>query len=178
MSKLERESALTAERLRELLDYNPETGALTNKVTRSYRAEAGDESGWIDHMGYRRMKIFGRTYAAHRLAWLHVYGKYPDDQLDHINGNRSDNRLANLRPCTQGQNNQNLGRTKANKSGVMGVSWKARNRKWCAQIKYQGVVHHLGLFQSIEKARGARLAAKQAMHTFNPMDPSCMGVPV
>lgn len=166
----------TRERLIELLSYDPETGVFTWNKDRGPRVHQGSVAGRVGHQGYRRIKIDGSTEQASRLAWLFVNGELPEACIDHVNGIRSDDRIENLRACTVGENNQNLGRTKANKSGFIGVSWKTSHSRWCAQIKHLGTVHHLGLFNKIADAVKARAKAKALMHTFNPVDADRLGV--
>lgn len=172
-----RKAALTSERLKQLLHYNPDTGVFTWIKSRGRCKVDGGIAGGLDRYGYCRIKIDGKTYQRSRLAWMYTTGSFPPKFLDHISGVRSDDRIENLRACSAGENTQNLGLTKANKSGIMGVSWKTSHSRWCAQIKHLGVVHYPGLFDKIEDAAEARKAAKAAMHTFNPVDAHRMGVP-
>lgn len=92
---------------------------------------------------------------AHRLAWLYVYGEWPDAEIDHINGNTGDNRISNLRPATRAQNGANRGRQTNNASGVKGVCWHAQSGKWRAMIRISGKSRHLGLFNDIGAAAAA-----------------------
>src|ERR1044071_3707060 len=114
---------LTVERVRALLDYTPDNGHLLWRVAPSRGIKVGAHAGCKHWSGYRRISIGGRMYMAHRLAWLHTYGVWPTDQLDHINGARDDNRISNLRECTQAENHQNYGLRDRNSSGFPGVSW-------------------------------------------------------
>jgi hypothetical protein len=88
--------------------------------------------------------------------------------LDHINGNRSDNRLCNLRECDSSQNKQNLGISPKGASWLIGTSWNRRQRQWTAQIKIGGQRFHLGVFDNAADAHTAYLNAKATLHTFNP----------
>jgi len=109
--------------------------------------------------------IDGTYYYAHRLAWLYVYGRWPHPEVDHKNGDFTDNRLRNLREATRLQNSWNKRRPHANnKTGLLGVSWKARNKKWCAQIKAFGKVTHIGLFNDPVSAHRAYMKVKRAVH--------------
>lgn len=152
---------IDAARLRELLDYDPATGALT-------RRDGGAVPGWTDADGYRVLRVEGRRYFAHRLAWLYTHGSWPPDQIDHINGQPQDNRLANLRPATAAQNSQNERQARASNrtSGLLGVTWHKAARAWMAQIKLNGKSSYLGLFDSPEAAHDAYLAAKRRLHEF------------
>ena len=171
MKILDKKGPLTAERLKEFLQYDPETGVFTCRVQRGNR-KAGGLAGGLDRLGYQRLKVEGRTYQGSRLAWLYTFGTWPKECIDHANGVRSDDRLGNLRECSVGENNQNLGVAKNNKSGVTGVGWKSKNKKWCVQIKHLGVVRHVGLYSDLSKASEARAAAKALLHVFQGVDPT------
>ena len=160
---MEENGALTADRVREVLAYDPETGQFTWRVRTGPRGVVGARAGTTDLRGYRRIDIDGCTYWAHRLAWLHVHGTWPEVEIDHINGDRADNRIVNLRSVPRGVNQQNLRRAhKNNRSGLLGVS-KWRNR-WGARIKVDGVQTWLGVFDTPQEAHEAYLAAKRQMH--------------
>lgn len=154
---------LTAEKLREILSYDPDTGVMKWKAKTSPKMRVGDVAGCVDRFGtgYRQIRIEGKTYREHRLAWLYVYGKWPEQVIDHINGVRTDNRLCNLREATPAQNQQNrVGCQRNNTSGVRGVCWDKRTAKWMAFIQFNGRHLHLGRFDDIEKAAGARKLAE------------------
>src|SRR6478672_6605304 len=97
----------SVERIRELLNYEPETGLLTWKVSRC-GARAESVAGSVNSIGYIQVMIDRRQCLGHRLAWLHTYGSYLTGNIDHKNGIRSDNRLSNMRECTPTQNNGNM----------------------------------------------------------------------
>lgn len=156
---------LTAAYLQSILDYDPKTGVFRWKVKLA-RANPGDVAGRINSNGYWRISIQRRDYGAHRLAWLYVYGRLPERQLDHINGDRLDNRLANLREATHSQNMQNLKRFRNNTSGYQGV--RKHKGKWQARICVDRHVHHLGSFRTAEDAAAAYAEAKARLHTFSP----------
>lgn len=150
-------TALTADRLREVLTYDPETGVFRWKVRTSIRVTVGEVAGYLRD-GYRFITIDGRKYRAHRLAWLYMYGVWPAE-LDHVNGDRADNRISNLREATRTQNNANTPIRKNNTSGVKGVCWDKRKRKWMAQIRVRGVQRFLGYYETTEEAGEAYAAA-------------------
>jgi hypothetical protein len=149
---------LTAERLRELLHYDPGTGEFTWLVSTSNRVRAGETAGTTDGR-YRQIKIDGRIYRSHQLAWLYVTGKWSSGHLDHINGDPSDNRLTNLRPATSSQNGANSRKGVNNKSGFKGVSWHAQNQRWRARIMVGRRQIFLGLFADPAAAHTAYITA-------------------
>jgi hypothetical protein len=155
--------ALEAARLREVIDYEPETGVLRWRVDRANRVRAGDLAGSAHVRGYWRIGIDGRDYLAHRLAWFHFHGTWPADRIDHVNGDRADNRIANLRSVSNSINQQNQRAARANNSvGLLGVS--PNGKKWSAEIKLNGRRTCLGTFPTPELAHAAYVSAKRAMH--------------
>ena len=158
---------LTAERLRELFAYDSSTGLFTRKVSTTNRVKVGDVAGSPNQKGYINIMVDGRLYPAHRLAWLYEHGIWPQGQIDHINGVKADNRIANLREATNGQNMQNMRSARAdNGSGMLGVRWHERDKRWHARIMLDGKAKHLGSFGSPEEAQTAYLAAKRKLHKF------------
>jgi len=147
--------ALTAERLRELLDYDAETGIFRWKVKRRCGSRGwvrpGDAAGCISSLGYVLIGISGKTYCAHRLAWLYVYGGWPAASLDHADRDRANNRIANLREATPAQNQANMSLHRDNRLGVKGVSM--HGERYRAQIYVKGRRIHLGCFESAAEAR-------------------------
>lgn len=150
---------LTAEFVREILDYNPDTGVFTWKVARS-RTRVGSVAGYFQaSRGYWLIKIYGRLYPAHRLAWLYVHGTWPADQLDHRNRQRADNRIENLREATQTQNNANQGLASHNTSGAKGIYFRKTSGRWFAEIRCGGTYRWLGSFATPEEAQKSYAAA-------------------
>lgn len=145
---------VTQERLRELLSYDPATGLFTWRRTRP-PCVSGSVAGARGVRGYWRIGVDSRRYSAHRLAWLYTHGVWPADQVDHINGDRADNRIANLREATQTQNQGNRGPRKDNSSGFKGVSRIASTQKWAAHLSVMGRKLHLGTFTSAKLAAEA-----------------------
>jgi hypothetical protein len=152
-------AAPTTERVRKLLDYDPQTGAFRWRNPQSNRVRKGAIAGKIGNRGYLRLGIDGGRYQAHRLAWLWHYGQWPHGDVDHINGQRDDNRIANLRIATRSQNLWNSRRQSRNTSGFKGVSFDKNRRQWQAHICVTGHVIHLGRFSSPEAAHDAYISA-------------------
>ena len=155
-------SSLTQARLKELLCYDPETGVFTWNRN-------GRRAGWRHRWGYRNVRVDGVTYAEHRLAWFYVHGWWPAADLDHINRVRDDNRLANLRPTTRSENCQNQPIRSTNRSGVTGVYYHSRVRKWVASISINKKQCHLGVFDTAEQAAAARKSAEQQHYAYRPV---------
>lgn len=147
---------VTANRLRKLLDYNPDTGIFVWKLATTNRVKAGDAAGSRGSDGYIRIGVCGRIYKAHRLAWLYVHGDWPKMELDHINGIKTDNRIGNLRDVTRSVNARNLHRAQRNSaSGVLGVSLHKATGLWRA-YKHR---RYLGYFKTVDAAKAAWDAA-------------------
>lgn len=154
---------LTAARLREVLDYNPETGEFRWRVTLSRRALAGSVAGCLDPDNYIKIRVDGTLYLGHRLAWLYVYGEFPASRLDHKNVKRDDNRITNLRPASGSQNSANRGLDKNNTSGAKGVYWRPLRNKWQAMIQKDGRQRHLGYFDNRDDGAAAYLSAAKTL---------------
>ena len=154
---------LTVDRLKMLVHYDSSTGQFTWRLKRR-RCRPGDPTGCVARNGYVVVRLDNVLHYAHRLAWLYEQGRWPAEQLDHINGDRTDNRIANLREVTNAQNAQNQKR-RNNTSGFPGV--RRENSKWLAEIKVQYKPIRLGLFDTPEAAHAAYLAAKQKLHPFS-----------
>jgi hypothetical protein len=145
-------------RLRELLEYNPETGVFTRKYSKRSK-NPNRIAGSVDKLGYRYLMVDGTTYPAHHLAWFWVTKTWPEGELDHKNGVRDDNSFGNLRPASHHQNMQNRGRPSNNKSGFKGVC--AEGSKWRAYIGSNGKRYSLGTYDSPEETHAAyRKAAR------------------
>jgi len=158
---------LSAARLRELLCYDPETGVFVWCVSNGKRAIAGRPAGGISRNGYLRISLENARHYAHRLAWLYVHGVWPQGQIDHINGVKTDNRIANLREATASQNGQNRSTARADSgSGMIGVRLNPMSGRWGAEIVKGGQKHSLGYFDTPDAAHAAYLAAKRELHEF------------
>lgn len=142
-------------------DYSPETGVLTRKFKGGHARVAG---GNKTNGGYTKIGFNGREYPAHRLIWWRVYGELPDHFIDHINGDKSDNRLCNLRLATDAENKRNVGKRSHNTSGFKGVTWDKVNKKWIAHATLNGKGYTLGRFSTIEMAAEAYRGFAQKHH--------------
>lgn len=154
---------LTQDDLKKMLHYNDETGVFTWLVSRGRMAKSGDVAGSTDTNGHRQICVDGKTYQAHRLAWLYSFGKFPGNHIDHINGKRTDNRLLNLRDVTRLENQQNQKKYNTNKSGVTGVSWHKQHQKWYVNVQQNKKVKFLGLFGNLFDAAAAAKSARNRL---------------
>lgn len=158
---------LTQDYLQSILEYNPDTGVFTWRVRRGRNCPAGKVAGRIATGGYRQIGINGRLYLAHRIAWLITHGRWPADQIDHINRVRDDNRLINLREATRTENQRNQSLYKNNTSGLCGVGWYKPTGKWMAHISIDGKLKNLGYFDNLFDAGCARKSA-EIEYSFHP----------
>jgi hypothetical protein len=152
---------ITASELKELVIYSSETGEFVSRVDRSSRARAGRKIGTILPNGYVHIMINGRFYKGHRLAWLYMTGEWPAEQIDHVNGERSDNRWSNLRHCSASQNSFNRKKYRNNSTSVTGVYWHKRSQRWTASIDVSRKRISLGYFDSIDDAGRSRREAER-----------------
>ena len=143
---------LTQKYLKSILDYNPDTGVFTWIIRPSYNMKAGGAAGSINGKGYNQIRINDIIFLAHRLAWLYMTGNFPEDQTDHINRDKSDNRWCNLRVCTNGQNKANSKKPTNNTSGYKGVRWFKKNKKWGAVIGFNNKDLYLGSYANKHEA--------------------------
>lgn len=146
------------EKLEAKLVYNSETGDF-------FDLKGKKKTLHFDSKGYASLTIPGsKKLLAHRVAWALSYGECPKKHIDHIDGNKANNRLSNLRLCTHNQNQHNQGLRKTNKSGFKGVSWMTSAQKWHAQICSNSKVTHLGFYSSPEEAAKAYDKAAMEIH--------------
>lgn len=147
--------------LDENVSYDKDLGTFSWKKKR--QGVVSGKFGNVEKKGYGRVKILGKNYLLHRLAWFIVYRQWPKDQIDHINGDRSDNRISNLRVVDFSGNAQNRhGPQKNNKAGFFGVH--VSGNKWRAQIRIDGKLKHIGLFDTPELASQAYIDEKRKVH--------------
>jgi len=153
--------------LRRLFSYDPETGVVVRRVRphpQAKRSPPGAVATIRNQNGYLFINIDGRGYYAHRIIWKMQTGTEPEDQIDHINGTKTDNRWANLREADNSRNIQNSGLRRDNASGVKGVCWVKSHKAWAAYITVNKKQMRLGRFKSISDAAAARAKAAEALH--------------
>ena len=154
------------EYLRQRLRYEPDTGKLFwlphSMASKSWTTRYAGKEAFTskDRHGYRQTHMDGIVLRAHRVAWALHYGAWPEFDIDHVNHDREDNRLCNLRAVTRAENRKNASLSRNNTSGVCGVYWSTDRRKWGAYITSGGLQHNLGHFASFEDAVAARRAAE------------------
>lgn len=146
---------LVRERIEAALSYDKEKGVFRWIKPTGRRTKVGDVAGSLWSSGYLAIGIAGQRVLAHRLAWFIETGEWPEFDIDHINGNRQDNRIANLRPASRSQNMANTLKRSSNTSGVKGVHWSSRSRRWIARVMKDGKQIHLGAFKDISDAAKA-----------------------
>ena len=154
---------ITHTQLKEVLEYDPDTGLLKWLVTRG-RVKAGYVAGRCRPDGYVTIKVDGRDYLAHRLAWLWTTGLWPLDEIDHKDGNPNNNRWSNLRQATSRQNHYNSRRMTRNVSGVKGVLWVAAEQRWVARVRAPDGRSHTKRCLSKEDAAAFYKARAEELH--------------
>lgn len=151
-------------RLKHLLSYDPETGIFVNLTDRAGNCKAGSIAGTVKRHGYIAITLDGKSYYAHRLAWLFMNGEFPEFYIDHKDGDGTNNRIANIRIATPSENQCNGKPCTRNTSGVRGVTWSKAASKWMAQIAKSGKNYYLGLFDDIKEAESAVTKAREDLH--------------
>lgn len=141
--------------LKEYLAYDPGAGVFRWRKVTSFRVKVGALAGCRRRNGYVVVCLDQVFYYAHQLVWLFETGSWPEEDIDHANRNKSDNRFVNLRAATRTQNNGNQGLSSRNTSGIKGVSWNKAVSKWCAQIGRKGQRHLVEFYASKEQAAAA-----------------------
>lgn len=160
-----REEKLSIDRLRYLIDYDCATGIFLWKKSPCNSVKVGAIAGNEHGTGYLQINIDGTKYYAHRLAWFYVHNEWPESDVDHVNGVRHDNRIANLRSVTKAANVQNMrSATSRNKSGFLGVSHISASQKYRAQIYVDGRHFYLGEYESPEVAHAVYRKVKRQLH--------------
>ena len=147
---------ITKEQLKSVIKYDLDTGTFTRA-----RYKNKNSVGTVNKDGYLQIYVYARVYLAHRLAWLYAYGEWPKDQIDHINHDKLDNRIINLREATTQDNQKNKSLSERNKSGIHGVKWYADIKKWRVQIGVDKKQLYLGCFDDKFEAACARKSAER-----------------
>lgn len=149
------------------LAYDPNTGVFTRRRA-SGGNPVGSTCGYRHHRGYVHIKVAQRQYTAHRLAWFYVHGTWPTQTIDHINGDKSDNRICNLRDVSTTDNNQNVRKARA-LSGLIGAHYNRAQNRWVSSISVKGIARPLGSFPTAEAAHEAYVRAKRELHAGNTL---------
>lgn len=157
-------NVISQERLKELFRYEEDTGLFV-RIKAVSNTKVGDVVKKKDSKGHLQVRIDGRHYSAHRLAWMYVHGAWPSGQIDHINGVRDDNRIKNLRDVSHAINAQNIHTAnKGSKTKLLGACFHKASGKYVAQISVDKKIKHLGLFETPEQAHQQYLSAKRSLH--------------
>lgn len=160
---------LTAEQVRHRFNYDPATGVLRWAISPSKNVKAGDVAGSSHGDGYLRVRIGASRYLVHRIIWLHHYGKWPDGHVDHLDGEKRNNRVSNMRDSTRSVNAQNQRSASANnKAKLLGVAMRP-NGKCVAAINVCGKKMYLGIFRDPQEAHSTYLEAKRRLHAGNTL---------
>jgi hypothetical protein len=153
---------LTQARLKEVVRYDPETGEFFWRVSTNH-ITIGERAGCLQDNGYRVISVDGRKYKEHRLAWLYVYGCFPDGDLDHKNRDTAANRIANLRPASVSQNIANS-KARPSRSGLKGAHWHGQSGRWRSHIQRDGRYAYLGEFLTAEEAHASYCKVAKELH--------------
>ena len=152
---------LTQAQLKSQLFYDPIVGIFIRRSVNTPAIKLGSIAGGINVHGYVTISVLGKLYLAHRLAWLYMTGKWPEADIDHKNGVRTDNRWSNIRKATRSQNLQNTAVRSDNTSGIKGVSWCKKTNKWRAYIQVNKKTVIIDYFTNRDDAARARKEAEQ-----------------
>lgn len=155
---------LTQEKLKTLLHYDPDTGVLIWRAKPSRGIKVGRQAGTPTSEGYLALQINKKKMFAHRAIWFYVYGIWPEQEIDHINRNRADNRFVNLRAATRLENSHNTGKHVTNTSGYKGVTFHRRSKRWQVQLSANNKTFYVGQFTQLTDAVQARAIAEIFLH--------------
>lgn len=154
-------NTITQSKLHSILDYDPDTGIFTWKIAKG-KSKIGKIAGNTNSRGYIRIMINSKQYLAHRLAWLYVNGEMPN-QIDHINRNKSDNYISNLRNVSNIENHMNKGIFSNNKVSMSGIEFNKNAKKWRVRIQKEGKRFLIGYFNDLQEAKEARMKAQKEL---------------
>ena len=154
------------QRLRDIFLYDPETGVITRSQTVSPNGQKGWPVGSPSGAGYLLARVDNKRFKAHRLAWALYYGTWPEHQIDHINGNRADNRIVNLRDVKPSENMQNIRKARSDREpgSLLGTTYCKRDKVWRSKIGINGKRINLGTFTTAEAAYAAYVQKKREIH--------------
>ena len=161
---------LRLERLHELLAYDQATGVFTQRIQylgrQGARWKAGRVAGCVNKLtGYLTLRLDGKLYQAHRLAWLYVHGTWPTAEIDHRDGDRLNNAMSNLRDVSRRENAENMRHARADSAtGVQGASPYKKTGRFQALVRHEGRCHYLGTYDTVAEARAVYVDAKAKMH--------------
>lgn len=155
---------LTQEQLKEHLHYNPDTGDFTRLLATCGKVKVGDVAGYTTVRGYCVIRLLGKIRKAHRLAFLYMEGAFPENVVDHIDGDPSNNAWTNLRACSVDENAQNARLRKDSSSGVKGVHFDKRSQKWVVQVRRNSIRTNLGYYDDLELAELVATEARELYH--------------
>lgn len=155
----------TQAQIKEILHYDPETGVFRWKVSLSNRVKPLSVAGCLNHVGYVQIGVYKKLQLAHRLAWAYMTGEWPEHEVDHIDGIKTNNNWSNLRQATHKQNMENRSLGKNNTSGFRGVAWSERYQKWRAAVGHNKKTIHIGYFDTAEEASKAAAAKRAELFT-------------
>ena len=154
---------LTQDELKYKFHYDPDTGLFTYKKS-YFKTNIGKVAGEKSGAGYILLRVNNKVYYAHRLAWLYVHGTEPLELIDHINRIRNDNRIVNLREASKAENGYNRKIGNNSSSGIKGISWCVRHKRWVARVSVNKIRKCIGYFRSISDAESAIADARKKYH--------------
>ncbi|HFR1258004.1 TPA: HNH endonuclease [Shigella dysenteriae] len=160
---MKRHSPPDIQELTSSLDYDPLTGKFTWKKQRASNCIIGKEAGYITGYGYRQIHFNGKAYKAHRLAWFITYGTWPD-LIDHIDMDRANNAIANLREATTSENSRNQSIKRRNSSGAPCVYWHSTRNRWVVKVTREGREYYGGVFTNFDDAKLASEKLRKELH--------------
>ena len=158
---------ITQSRLKELVIYDESSGIFTWRISRGGFVKQGETAGSLVN-GYVSITVDAGRYRAHRLAWLYHYGSFPNGEIDHIDGNKSNNSIENLRDVSHAENMQNIKSSPA-ATGLLGARWHSRAKRWQSVISVNGKQIHLGYFSTADEAHQSYITAKRKHHPFSTL---------